>query len=202
MAITTYSELQSAVADFLNRDDLTSAIPTFISLAEADIARQLRHTNQEKRLTADLDERYEILPDDFLEMRRMSLSDGTQLEPMSGTEMGDRRYKNQDVANQPQYYYITAGEIEFYPTPDDTYEMTMLYYARIPALSDTSTSNWLLTDYPDIYLYGALMHSAPYLADDARLQVWASMYTKAIGDANLTSKRSTYAGGALVLRNR
>ena len=57
-------------------------------------------------------------------------------------------------------------------------------------------TNWLLTNYPDAYLYGALLHSAPYLQEDSRIQTWAALYQKAISDINSESERSkTSASG-------
>ena len=82
MAIVDYSSLQAAIASWLLRDDLTAQIPDFITFAEASIARDLRHPYQEKRIEADLDERYEALPNDFLEMRRLHISGGKQLRLM------------------------------------------------------------------------------------------------------------------------
>jgi hypothetical protein len=67
VSITNFTELKSSIADFLNRDDLTSTIPSFIALAEADLNRQLRHWRMEKRATANLDTQYTAFPDDFLE---------------------------------------------------------------------------------------------------------------------------------------
>jgi len=202
MAISTYAELQTAIADFLNRDDLTSVIPTFIDLAESRIARDLRHRNQEKRAEAPLNERYEILPPDFLEMRRLTLSDGTQVEPISSAEMADRRLAGDDIAGKPCFYYMTANEIEFYPTPDDTYTMTMLYYAKIDDLSDDINATWLLINHPDVYLYGSLINAAIYLFDEPKIQLWTQMYQQAVESLNIESKRSQFSGGALVMRKR
>ena len=67
MAITNYTNLQTAIADFLNRDDLTSVIPTFIQLAEAQFSRELRHWRQQRRVTTTVDQKYENLPSDFIE---------------------------------------------------------------------------------------------------------------------------------------
>jgi len=66
----------------------------------------------------------------------------------------------------------------------------LVYYARIPALSDSNTSNWLLDYSPDIYLYGALMQSAPYLQNDERITIWSSLYLKAIDDLEISNQRT------------
>lgn len=193
MAISTYSELQSAIADFLNRDDLTSVIPTFIALAEAQMDRDIRHWRQEKRVEATLDERYENFPVDFLEIQELSLSDGTRLELISAAEMQDWREAS-NSSGKPRYFRVTADQFEFYPTPGGSYTMSMQYYARTPALSASATSNWILTYAPDAYLYGSLVHAAPYLGEDQRTQVWAAFYQNALESLRLDGERGKYSG--------
>jgi len=203
MAISTYAELKTAIADFLNRDDLSDTVlDQFIGLAESRIQRDLRHRNQEKRATAPLNERYEILPPDFLFMRRLTLNDGSQVQPISSAEMADRRFKGDDIAGKPRFYYMTANELEFYPTPDETYTMTMLYYAKLDSLSDDNTATWLLVQHPDVYLYASLIDAAAYLFDEQKITLWTQMYKQAITELNIESKRSQFSGGALVMRNR
>jgi hypothetical protein len=204
MALTTYDELKASIADFLNRDDLTSVIPDFISLAEADMNRGLRHWRQEKRSTAEIDTQYSAMPADFLEVISFHISSGDyrSLELVSKAQMQDRRYKSGDTSGKPAFYAITAGEIEVYPTPDGTYNAELYYYSRITALSDSDTSNWVLEYFPDAYLYGALVHSSPYLKEDARTQVWASLYANAISAINAESEKSKFGGSGRRMRIR
>ena len=204
MAITTYTELQSAITDFLNRDDLSSVAPTFISLAEADIQRRVRHWRMEKRSTAELDTQYSAIPADFVEVIRMYITSGDTkpLELISQGELLDRKRKNLNTSGSPSYYAITAGEIEVFPVPDGTYDLELYYISRIPALSDSNTSNWLLEQYQDAYLYGALIHSAPYLKDDARIQMWAALFQSAIDAINAESERSKFGGSGRRLKIR
>ena len=199
MAITTYSELKSAIADFLNRDDLTSVIPTFISLAEAQIARDVRSWRQEKRVETTLDERYEALPSDFLEGRRFILGTGEQLRPISSEDMAKYRAQN-DTAGKPRFFYLSADQVEFYPSPTGTETLNMIYYARVPALSDSAVSNWILSEFPDVYLYGSLVHSAGYLQEDARASQWAQLYGAAMAGVNQESSRGQFSGGSLIMR--
>ena len=204
MAITTYTELQSAITDFLNRDDLSSVAPTFISLAEADIQRRVRHWRMEKRSTAELDTQYSAIPADFVEVIRMYITSGDTkpLELISQGELLDRKRKNLNTSGSPSYYAITAGEIEVFPVPDGTYDLELYYISRIPALSDSNTSNWLLEQYQDAYLYGALVHSAPYLRDDARTQMWAALFQSAIDAINAESERSKFGGSGRRMKIR
>jgi len=204
MALTTYDELKASIADFLNRDDLTSVIPDFISLAESNLNMTVRHWRQEKRSTAEIDTQYSAIPADFLEVISFHISSGDyrSLELISQAEMQDRRYKSGDTSGKPAFYAITAGEIEVYPTPDGTYDAELYYYSRITALSASNTSNWLLEYFPEAYLYGSLLHSAPYLKDDERVQVWASLYANAINAINAESEKSKFGGSGRRMKIR
>jgi len=204
MALTTYDELKASIADFLNRDDLTSVIPDFITLAESNLNMTVRHWRQEKRSTAEIDTQYSAIPADFLEVISFHISSGDyrSLELISQAEMQDRRYKSGDTSGKPAFYAITAGEIEVYPTPDGTYDAELYYYSRITALSASNTSNWLLEYFPEAYLYGSLLHSAPYLKDDERVQVWASLYANAINAINAESEKSKFGGSGRRMKIR
>ena len=204
MTITTYATLKTAIADFLNRDDMTSVIPTFIALAEADMQRKLRHWRMEVRATASLDTQFSAIPSDWVETIRFYLTTGetSRLELISQAEMIDRKQGDGNVNGRPYYYAMTGAQFELYPIPDGTYASELLYFAKIPALSDAATTNWLLTNAPDAYLYGALIHSAPYLKDDARIQVWAALYQSAIDNLNDSSNDARHSGTGLRMKIR
>ena len=204
MTLATYAELQSAVADFLNRDDLTAAIPSFIRLAESRIDRELRHYKQEKRSTAELDAQYSAMPADFLRPIRLQITDAptSEVAPISTAQMLELRGDRNDRTGRPTHYAVTAGSLELFPTPDVTYDASLVYYGRIAALSASNTVNWLLTEAPDVYLYGALVHAAPYLKDDARLQIWEGLFAAGIANLNASSADAKYGGSGLVMRTK
>ena len=204
MPITTYAELKATIADFLNRDDVAAISDTFISNAEDDLNLQLRHWRQEKRSTAEIDTQYSAIPADMLEIIRFYTTSGDTrpLELISQSEMLDRKFRNLNTSGQPAYYALTAGELEVYPVPDGTYTSELYYYSRIPALSDSNTSNWVLDYYSSAYLYGSLIHSAPYLKDDARIQVWAALYQRTIDAINTESEKAKYGGSGRRMKIR
>lgn len=202
MAISTYSELKSAVADFLNRDDLTSAIPTFIALAESQINRDIRHWRMESRSAITLNSEYVTLPNGWVETISLNAGNTKPIKLASREAIADKRIKSEDTAGVPQFYAHVAGKIELYPTPDESYSGEILYYGKIDALSDSNTSNWLLADSPDIYLYGALIHSAPYLQEDERSTIWAQLYGVAVQKINISSEASRMSGSGIVMKNR
>lgn len=201
MAITTYSELKTAIANWLNRDDLTAVIPDFIALTEADIQRKVRHWRMEERSTATLDARYTQLPDGFLEAVRFHLDvDERPIELLTPLALQQRRQGNSDAGGKPQFYAIIAGQIEVWPTPDGSYTGELYYYARTATLTDSNTSNWVLTHFPDAYLYGALVHAAPYLVDDQRIGTWAALYQSAIDGINANNDKAKFGGSGLRLQ--
>lgn len=202
MSISTYTELKDAIADFLLRTDLDAAIPTFIRLAEARMDRDVRHWRQEKRSVAQLDGQYSAIPADYLRPIRLQITDAptSEVAPISTAQMLQLRGDRNDRVGRPTHYALTAGSLELYPTPDNTYNASLVYYGRVAALSDSNATNWLLTEAPDAYLYGALVHSAPYLKDDPRISVWASLYTSAIEALNKTSDDAKYGGAGLIIK--
>jgi hypothetical protein len=204
VSISNYTELKDGIADFLNRSDLTSVIPTFISLAEADINRNLRHRLMENRASATVNSRYSVLPTDFLESIRLHI-EGTNhnpLELVSLYDMQKKRASTEDAAGRPAFYALTQNEIELFPTPNADFGLEMYYYAKVPALSASVTTNDILTNHPDIYLYGSLSHSAPYLQEDPRIQVWAGLYRNALEGANQESQRAKTSGSGVSMKIR
>jgi len=204
MAITTYSELKTSIADYLNRSDLTAIIPTFIALAEAQINRDVRHWQMENRAVTSFDGQYATRPSDWIETIRLQLTGTgtTSMSLISQQAMADKRMSADNVAGKPLFYTHSESQFELYPTPDGAYAAEVLYYQQVPALSDSATGNWLLTAAPDLYLYGALIHSAPYLVEDGRTAVFAQMYGAAVNQLNLQSEASKTSGAGLKLKVR
>jgi hypothetical protein len=208
VAITTYEELQDAIANWLARDDLTDRIPEFIALAEAKFNRDLRSNLMETRATATVDTgssepEFIALPGDFQTMRRVRLSSVTgkpRLLPLTGQQADDFRYGSSNATGQPVYFTIFGDEMELVPTPDAAYEIEMVYRADLDALADDNTENWLLTAAPDAYLYGALMEAAAFTRDDERISTWAAAYKYAIETLNQRAQDQQYGAGQLQVR--
>lgn len=210
MAINTYATLVTAVTEWLARDQdatLISRIPDFIVLAEAKFNRELFVRQMETRSTADVDTssnepEFISLPSDFQSMRRVRLSGVTGkpcLEFKSGTQMDEYRFGTSDVGGQPRYFTLFGSEMELAPTPDANYTIEMVYRASVPPLASNSP-NWLLLQAPDLYLYGALLESAPYLKEDGRIQTWGLGFTAALDGLNRLGMTSTFNAGPLTVR--
>ena len=193
MALANYTDLQSSVADFLNRSDLTSVIPDFITLTEADINRSIRVREMSVRTRAPISEQYVKLPVDFLGMRNIELVTNP-VTPLEYRNMQNLdRYRAADTTGKPIYYTITQNKLEFAPVPDSEYTLEIVYYQKIPALADNAT-NWLLDAHPDAYLYGSLMQSAPYLQADERIGIWAGKYNQIKEQITASDEKAKFSG--------
>jgi len=206
MALSNYTGLKASIADFLNRDDLTSVIIDFIALAESQINRDVRHWKMEARSNGQQSaaDEYMQIPPDWVETIRLHLTGtGTSVVNLiSRDAMADKRQSNNDAAGTPTTYTHANAQFQLHPTPGEDTDFELLYYQKLPALSSSNADNWLLLEAPDVYLYGALLHSAPYLAEDARLAVWAQLYSAAIQRLNQTSEDAMFSGSGLTLKVR
>jgi len=205
MALTNFTGLKASIADFLNRDDLTSVIPDFVALAEAQINRDIRHWRMEARSSGqqtNLDE-YMQIPSDWVETIRLHLtgSGTTVLNLVSRDAMADKRSAKSDATGIPRMYTHADGQFQLFPTPSQDTDFELLYYQKIPSLI-TNTDNWLLLEAPDVYLYGSLLHSAPYLAEDQRVAIWAQLYSAAVARLNESSEDARFSGSGLTLKVR
>lgn len=203
MTITNYGTLKTAIADTLNRDDLTSVIPQFVTLAQAQFNRKIRSHRQITRGSLTIDAQFEALPADWLETIRITM-DGSPIRVLTQISLDDlTRYRTavNDTTDAPIYFAHNGTDIELFPTPSTSYTGEITYYAKITALSADGDTNWLLTNHPDLYLYGALVHTAPYLKDDARIAVWAGLLAQSMTEIEDESNAARF-GSPLRMRMR
>ena len=182
MAFSNYNELVDTVASYLARSDLTSIVPTFVQLAQERMTRDLKTREMLKLSTTTASDSTVELPIDFLEMREIHFQGNppVTLEYQSP----DKFFRNHltTTSGQPYYFTIIGYEMQFAPTPDNNQVLQMLYYNKPAFISPSVSSNLYLANYPDALLYATLAEAEPYLMNDARLQVWASMYERAISN--------------------
>lgn len=204
MAITNYSELKSSIADWLNRADLTAVIPDFITLAEAQINRQLRTHDMIKRATATVSDDYFSVPADWLETNVL-VNLGTQTIPMEYVDYERlNELKALSLSGDPRFYTMIDGKFLILPAASSASpaNLELSYVGKIPALSDSNTTNWLLTKSPDLYLYAALMQAEPYLKNDERVGLWATAMQNSMENMRLEGERSKRPSGGLNANRR
>ena len=206
MALSTYAELKTSIANWLNRSDLTSEISDdFIKLVEAEYNSKLRIR---KMITSDtsftIDSELETLPTGFLQVRDFFIVSGSakySMTYMPPTQMDQTR--GGSTSGMPVVYTILGDYFRFAPTPDATYTATINYYKAIDALSDSTTTNYILTNHPGIYLYGSLYHSANFLGgiEPSKLQNWQQLYITGMERLERNDKEDTWSGTPLQARS-
>ena len=196
MSIATYSELKTAVANYLARTDLTDQIPDFIRFAEIRLRRELRIRQMLKTVTSSTtggDSTVE-LPSDFLEIRDfLVVSNPVQPLTYSSPAVFSRNTRSTQ-SGLPLDYTILATEFQLAPIPDSTYTVKLLYYFAPTFLGDSNQSNAFMVNAPDALLYAALLEAEPYIMNDARVNTWGGMYDRAISTLTKSDESSQYSG--------
>ena len=200
----TYAELKTNIANFLNRSDLTSQLDFFIDATEAEFNRRLRVKDMIKRATATADSQYLSLPTNWLEAINVQIDSNefTPLFQQSIESLDVYRKSINNIGNQPVYYALVDNTIELAPTPDTSYTLQLTYYGTIDALSDSNTTNFISTGYPDAYLYGALKHASIYLMEDDRVALFTQQFEKALEEMRLEQEKAEFGKGSLIQRRR
>tara|TARA_R110002020_G_scaffold285503_1_gene501021 strand:+ start:454 stop:1104 length:651 start_codon:yes stop_codon:yes gene_type:complete len=200
----TYSELKTAVANYLNRSDLDSMMDTFIQQTEAVLNRKLRTKDMVKRATATADAQYLTLPTDWLEAINVEITSNnfSPLMQMSIESLDVYRKKNGSSTGQPVYYSLVDDTMELCPTPDGSYELQLTYFSKVSALSSSNTSNFVSTSYPDVYLYGCLRTASIYLMEDDRAAGFTNLFDKALEEMRMEQERAAFGKGSMIPRRR
>ena len=187
MALTNYTTLQTAIGTWLHRDDLTSQIPDFITLAESRLNRLLKLPPQETEgtLTGTDSVRTIALPSGFVTPIALWLT--TYLPRI---ELEYRLPQTLEVSNSngtPQYWTIDGTNVAFECPCDGALTFTLRYNTKLDIAS--TTTNSVLTSTPDLYLYGSLLEATPYLNNDARIATWKALFDIAVREVRENNNR-------------
>lgn len=204
MAITTYAELQQAVADNLARSDLTSFLPDFVTMAEnwlnygSDNSEALRCREMEEIVSITPASGVCALPTDYIEYRRV-VEEAGQRRPLTfiTPDMADVLYpaRSSGLSN---HFTIIGASLYSFPLASNDIELT--YYQALPALSDSNTSNWLLAKSPSTYLRAALVQAAEFLKNDREAAKQAQMAMSLVAGLNKSDQMGKYARAGVTPR--
>jgi hypothetical protein len=196
--VTNYSDLLASVAMWIHRTDLTSQMPDFIALAEAEFNRRLRVRDMETAIprTALVSGEY-TLPADFEAMKYLKADTSPPQTLLLTTQeyLADKP----DQAGTPLYFAISGIKAICWPTSGN---IKGVYYAKIPALTSLNTTNWLMTKHPDLYLFAVLEQAAIYTRDTMLEGVMSQRTERLIASINSDSKSAEISGGPLTVRVR
>ena len=199
-----YSELKTNIANYLNRSDLTGQMDMFIDNVEGELNRRVRTKEMIKRATATADAQYLSLPTDWLEGINVEIASNniSPLFQQSVESLDVYRKSINNSTGQPVYYAFVDSTIELAPTPDSSYTLQLTYYSKVDALSDSNTSNFVLANHPDVYLYGALKHASIYLMEDDRVAMFSALFEKALEEIKMEQEKAEFGKGSLMQRRK
>ena len=193
MAINTYTTLVAAVGDWLDRDDIDSGISNMIALMEARLYRRVRLRGMESALSVAIASGVAALPSDFIGLKTAYLStDPVRALDVKSAQFIYKNYPTRSADSRPSFVAAEGDNLIFGPYPDSAYTVTGQYYARPTALSTSNETNFLTEKWPDLLLYGTLVHSALYLGQDSRVQAWEAAYEDSVREVELDERRGRF----------
>lgn len=201
MTISTYAQLQTAVASWTHRTGdttFTDMVPDFIKLAEVRFNRILRTTDMEETLASTaLVDGAASLPAGFLAFKELryvgDVNYTLQPKPIEWI-----RAQASNTGDGAQYFAVTGSQVVCWP---EAGSIRGTYYEEIPDLATNST-NWLLTAHPDLYLFATLVEAALFIQDDSRIPLWAEKASALLDAVQRTDDRNQFDGGILACRAR
>jgi hypothetical protein len=196
-AIPDYATLKEKVADWLDRDDLETKIPTFVQLAEAMFNRELRVIDMEASTILTATAENVVLPSDYLAMRAIYI-EGSPDRPLRGIAPSALRMEFDGTTGTPVAYALVSGMLRLEPPPADTIYLNLDYFAAITPLSDANPSNWLLVNHPDAYLYGTLFYAEQLLDNPTRAGMWKTLLDETIARLKQSKANDRFGAGPLV----
>ena len=199
MSLASYTDLIAEVSSELHRSDLASVIPNKVTLAEVRINGDLDARLMDKKTTLSCvaSQDYVSAPNDVINIRHLSV----RVSPVQTLD-----YLTPDQFNTaypwaatgtPQVFTVIGDKIYLAPIPDGDYTLDIVYKSKVPSLVDNGTT-WLMTSYPNVYLYAVLLEMSPYIKDDARVQLWKQAYDYAIESVN---NQDWYSGSTMRVRS-
>jgi hypothetical protein len=189
MPFTTYAELQEEIKSFVwDRADIVAKIPSFISLAEAEMRRLLRTRDTIQQQSFSVSGDTKGIKCDTREVLSVKLDapQGQFFQENTLTYMTPEaidEYRD-NGPGKPRFYTLLGDRMYFLPTPDQDYTGHIRVRTGFCSLSTSNACNWILERHPDVYLWGALKQTAPWLYEDERISTWNSMFREAIEQAN------------------
>jgi hypothetical protein len=196
MAITNYGELKVAVANWLARDDLTARVPELIALGEFRLYSELRVRFMEAsaNVTVSGGAQTAPLPTRYVQARDVYISGAPIKRLEYKTPVEFRALHHSRAAGKPDVFTIIGENFVWGPSPDIGYTAICDFYQKPAALAADADTNGLFALVPNLLLYAALLEAAPFVGNDARVSIWASMYEDLLMKVHAADARDRHSG--------
>lgn len=197
-----YGELKTTVEDYLHRDDMTEKIPNFIKLGQARMSHDLnlmmmQDTDLLNYSAGCKDVEMEGCGE-ILKLLSVRLG-GTTLLPQNSLHQNTHKYE-QGGSGQPRYYARYGNVMELAPTPDSSGEIEIIFKKRLTAFEDDTDYDEILANYPNIYIYAAMVEATPFIRDES-MRVWKRMYDEEVVRLNDLNYDTEWSGAPLQITN-
>ena len=193
MTLQTYSDLTTAIGNWLQRSDLAALLPNFVQLFEACANRRLRVRQQEATAALTPSNGVVALPSDYLSWRRLTWT-GNPRQELSLVEPSWLQAAYPDLPTDvPRVFTIEGGNIKTMPLDPSSTALELVYFQQIPSLAANST-NWLMSQHPDLYLFGALTEAQAYTVNAETAALWKARRDELFDEIVKLSNKSRGAG--------
>lgn len=195
----TFGALQTKVADYLNKDNLTSIIPDFINSAMHRVEKDFNWKTMRKKATGSTTDDYVAIPTRYKEMDCFFITESGVKNPLTKTEYSHLITifpHGNGFTGMPEAFATVEADSKFYmrPWPDAVKTYEIVYYAYTADMSLTTDNNDWTNNAWEVLLYGSLLEASPYLIADDRLLVWKGFYDEAINKLQLSERREKFRG--------
>jgi len=194
----TYATLQTDVAEYMHRTDLASKIPTFISIAESMLFRELQIKDMAVSVVGTTTGEYATLPADFGSVSRLTVTYGGNEYPLDYKST----YSSTTTTPAPNSYALENNQLRIFVAATGLV-YTLYYIPKIQALSDTNTTNWLLDNAKDLYIYASALEGSKHIRDEAEIAKLTSMVGPLLDSVRrLSERKGQPANGSLQIKPR
>lgn len=192
MAITTYSELQAAIGNWLDHSLFTARVPEFIALFEAAANRRLRVRQMETSIDLTPSSGSAAVPTDYLAWRRVTWTGAPRMELQYVHPSYLQAAYPSAPSGVPRIFTIEGSTLKVRPVNDTALELD--YFQKVPALSGSVSTNWLLSAHPDLYLFGSLVEAEMFGVNDERAPLWKGRRDEIFDEIEKLSNKTRGAG--------
>lgn len=197
-AITDYASLTTAIGDWSERTYASTRTDQFIALAEAEFALMLRNYRREETATITTNSSgVASLPSDFLKVRSLTrdYSGAVPLIPAGWQSLINQNAYGE--SGEPIWFAISEGSVKVAPIAED--DFTLVYEAKLTALSSGNTTNWLITLAPQAYLYMCLATQEAFEKNFQEAAVWKAQAMEKLHDIGVLSDTAQYGNAEMTL---
>ena len=198
MTLATYTDLTTAIGNWLQRSDLAAVLANFVQLFEACANRRLRVRQQEATVELSPANGVVALPSDYLAWRRLTWA-GNPRQELAFVEPSWLQAAYPDLPTDiPRVFTIEGGNILTMPLDPTNTALELVYFQQIPSLAANAT-NWLMSQHPDLYLFGSLTEAQAYTVNSDAAALWKQRRDELFDEIERLSNKTRGAGAVRIM---